>query len=79
MAKRKQKTNNSKGSGSFNLWVATKIIALLAVGYLAGWSFGYSAGRDDGRAEVGAPTGDEANTDAFGRSPGHPHYGHSHG
>lgn len=82
MAKRKKNKNND-GLGPSKVWKAVKILLLLGVGYGLGWNFGYVSGREDGRSQARAASGDESSsetsdTDSYGRSPGHPHYGHSH-
>jgi hypothetical protein len=88
MAKRKK---NNDDLGPSNLWKAVKILLLLGVGYGLGWNFGYVSGEEDGRSQARAALSDQldnasggqnssevSDTDSYGRSPGHPHYGHNH-
>lgn len=86
MAKRKKNKNKSKNTthtpdpGPSTLWRVVKILLLLGVGYALGWNFGYVSGRDTAleASGSGSTSGGASNTDAYGRSPGHPHYGHAH-
>jgi len=86
VAKRKNNKNQNKSTttnaapGPSNLWRVVKILLLLGVGYALGWNFGWASGRDAAQVASGTgnTSGGASNTDAYGRSPGHPHFGHAH-
>lgn len=51
---------------------------LLLIGFAVGWGFGYVAGEKDAASASDDSSESGATTDSYGRSPGDPHYGHSH-
>jgi len=64
--KRKPETKTrSAGGGATGQWVAVALVAGLVLGGVIGYY-------------VGSAVTQAGITDAFGRSPGHPHYNHDH-
>ncbi len=58
-----------------------QFILVLLFGVGIGWLFGYESGRDEALVAAAAAGGSSTPvtlTDSYGRSPGHPHYGHGH-
>jgi len=79
MARRKRnKRNREDGEHSSRLKKAGKIMLLLLIGFAVGWGFGYVAGEKDAASASDDSSESGATTDSYGRSPGDPHYGHSH-
>lgn len=64
---------SNKKSGTTWQWVVA-----LVVGIGIGWLFGYESGRDSVAISADGTPVQTVNTDSYGRSPGHAHYGHTH-
>lgn len=71
-----------RGGGPRRRWTLGHLTVALVLGLVLGGALGYAAGERAGSAPVIDSTGQEiepqSRRDRFGRSPGHPHYGHDH-
>jgi len=82
MAKKKRKSGRKGKGGSGPLpgrkgieWNLLHVLGALVIGFGLGGAFGYQVGSTGG---ANITNEGEVRTDAYGRSPGDPHFGHDH-
>lgn len=76
--KRKGQRSNNRGGQQAKSPSKWPYIVLFLLGVGLGWLFGYDAGMKDAIDEATGEIRPQKVTDSYGRSPGHPHFGHAH-